>query len=134
MDHEWAAAFAARWERDWNARDVEALLAHMADDVVFTSPVAARTVPGGDGVVRGKDALRAYWTTALARVPDLRFTVVAVYVGVGTLAIAYRNQRGQDCCEVLELTDGVVTRGHGTYAASPDAVLAPAAPGDAPAA
>ncbi len=60
-------AFAEQWVQAWNAHDVEAVLAHFADDVVFTSPVAARVLPETGGVVRGKDALRDYWTTALAQ-------------------------------------------------------------------
>lgn len=110
-----AADFARRWERDWNARDLDSLLAHVADDVVFTSPVAARVVPGSDGVVRGKDALRAYWARGLELLPGLRFEVVQVFAGVSTLVIAYRNQDGGLVSEVLELEGGLVVRGHGTY-------------------
>ena len=62
--------FADQWVRAWNAHDVEAVLDHFADDVVFTSPVAARVVPGSGGVVRGKAALRDYWTTALTQQPE----------------------------------------------------------------
>src|SRR6476660_1145573 len=65
--------FAEEWVRAWNAHDVEAVLAHFHDDVEFTSPVAARVLPDSDGVVRGKDALRHYWTTALTMLPDLHF-------------------------------------------------------------
>ena len=57
--------FADEWVQAWNADDIEAVLAHFHDDVVFTSPVAARVVPKSGGVVRGKAALRNYWTTAL---------------------------------------------------------------------
>jgi ketosteroid isomerase-like protein len=106
--------FAAEWVRAWNAHDVEAVLAHFADDVVFTSPVAARVVPETGGVVRGKEALRAYWNRALSQVPDLRFEVEAVYAGVSTLVIAYRNQAGGLVSEVLEFDGDKVVRGHGT--------------------
>ena len=63
----------------WNAHDVEAVLAHFHDDVLFTSPVAARTLPETRGMVRGKAALRDYWVTALDRLPDLPFDVMDVY-------------------------------------------------------
>ncbi len=56
------AHFAAQWISHWNARDAEAVLAQYADDVVFTSPTALRLVPHTGGTVRGKDALRSYWT------------------------------------------------------------------------
>ncbi|MGW6130909.1 nuclear transport factor 2 family protein [Cellulomonas sp. NPDC055163] len=115
MDTAWATDLARRWERDWNSHDLDALLAHVAEDVVFTSPVAARVVPGSEGVVRGKDALRAYWARGLELLPGLHFEVVQVFAGVGTVVIAYRNQDGGLVSEVLELEDGLVVRGHGTY-------------------
>ncbi|MDP9418494.1 MAG: nuclear transport factor 2 family protein [Actinomycetota bacterium] len=124
MDRSWAEAFATQWARDWNAHDIDAVLAHFAEDVVFTSPVAARVVPDTGGVVRGKEALRAYWTLGLSKVPDLHFEVVSVFVGVDVLVIAYRNQRGDHVSEVLELADDLVVRGHGTYLAGGGATAA----------
>ena len=106
--------FATRWCAQWNAHDLEGLIAHFADDVVFTSPVASRIL-GGDGVVRGKAALRAYWQLGLAKIPDLRFEVIDVYAGVDTLVINYRNQAGRRVCEVLTFAGALVTEGHGTY-------------------
>lgn len=108
-------AFARDWCAAWNARDVEAVLAHFHDYVVFTSPVAARVVPESGGVVRGKDALRRYWSAALAALPDLQFEVVATYIGTNALVINYRNQRGQLVNEVLIFDGELVREGHGTY-------------------
>ncbi|MBW0019749.1 MAG: nuclear transport factor 2 family protein [Mycobacterium sp.] len=110
-----AIAFSQVWVQAWNAHDVEAVLQHFADDVVFTSPVAARLLPQTRGVVRGKPALRHYWTVALAHVPELRFTVEDVYQGIDTLVIAYRNQDDGNVSEVLRFHDGLVIEGHGTY-------------------
>ncbi len=114
LDKPWAQSFAVEWERAWNEHDLEAVLAHFADDVTFTSPVAARVVPESGGVVRGKEALRAYWSTALSKMPDLRFEVTSVYAGIDTLVIAFRNQSGNLRAEVLEFDNGRVIRGHGT--------------------
>jgi ketosteroid isomerase-like protein len=107
--------FTASWLAAWNAHDVDAVLAHFADDAVFSSPVATRVVPGSDGLLRGKDAIRDYWTTALRGVPDLHFEVVGVYAGVDTLVVNYRNQRGGLVNEVLTFRDGLVVQGAGTY-------------------
>lgn len=109
-----ADAFAARWCADWNAHDLDAVLAHFADDVVFTSPVAERVL-GTDGIVRGKVDLRAYWELGLERIPDLRFEVVGVYSGIDTVVINYRNQLGNLVCEVLRFVGELVCEGHGTY-------------------
>ena len=65
--------FAAHWAEAWNRRDVEAVLRHFRDDVVFASPTALAVV--GSAVVRGKSALRDYWNQALTKVTALQFTV-----------------------------------------------------------
>ena len=108
--------FAAQWISAWNARDVEGVLAHYADDVVFASPTAKQFAPETRGIVRGKDALRSYWTRALEANPDLHFALIDVYVGVDTLVLHYRNQRGGLVNEVLTFRDGLVAVGHATHA------------------
>ena len=109
-------SFADEWVRAWNAHDVEAVLDHFSDDVVFTSPVAARVVPESGGVVRGKAALGDYWTAALSQQANLHYELIAVYTGESTLVINYRNHRGQLVNEVLTFDgDGLVREGHGTY-------------------
>lgn len=110
-----AVAFAERWCTNWNAHDVDAVLGDFHDEVVFTSPVAAKLLPETTGVVRGKPALRRYWTAAVQRFPDLRFVVEGVYQGIDTIVIAYRNQNGNLVNEVLKFDDGVIIEGHGTY-------------------
>jgi hypothetical protein len=115
MEHTDAQKFADRWVEDWNSGDVERILEHFTDEVTFSSPFAAQFM-GGDGVVRGKAALREYWSFALTKIPDLHFEVLGVYAGVHTLVINYRNQLGRLVCEVLTLNpEGLVTEGHGTY-------------------
>ncbi len=108
-------SFAEDWAKAWNCHDLETVLSHFADDVVFTSPVAAQVLDGSDGVIRGKAALRAYWTEGLRRIPGLQFEVIGVYVGVHTLVIHYRNQLGRLVNEVLIFDGSLVAQGHGTY-------------------
>jgi ketosteroid isomerase-like protein len=110
-----ASRFADEWSAAWNRGDVEAVLAHFHDDVVFTSPYAAEFVPGSAGIVYGKAALREYWRTAMKAIPDLHFDIVGVYGGASVLVINYRNQGGRLVNEILEFDGGLVRRGHGTY-------------------
>lgn len=81
LAHDWAAA--------WNERAVERVLDLFNDDVVFNSPTAHAVT--GDGTVRGKAALRAYWNAALGSITTLRFTVERVIWDAATreLAIVY---------------------------------------------
>ncbi len=117
MDHAELRAFADRWIEDWNAHDVEAVLSHFAEDVLFTSPTAAALVPGSGGVVRGKAALREYWAAGLRSAPDLRFEMIAAYVGINTLVINYRNRTasGRLVNEVLVFDGPLVVEGHATH-------------------
>jgi ketosteroid isomerase-like protein len=107
--------FAERWIAAWNDRDVEEVLRDYAEDVVFTSPTAQRFVPESRGTVRGKDALRDYWTVALDANHDLHFELVGVYAGIDTLVLHYRNQAGVLVGEVLTFRDGLVAVGHATH-------------------
>ena len=109
MEHVTARAFVNSWVTAWNAHDLDAVLTHFADDVTFRSPVAIQLL-GGDGVIRGKDALRAYWAEGLRRIPDLRFEVLGSYVGVNCLVINYRNQKGGLVNEVLILASRKATK------------------------
>ena len=93
------SAFAAEWEAAWNSHDLDRILAHYRDDVVFRSRKAA--VLTGDGEVRGTQALRDYWAKALAAQPDLRFEVTEVYEGWRMLVLTYRNHRGVMASEAL---------------------------------
>jgi ketosteroid isomerase-like protein len=68
-----ARRFAAQWAEAWNRRDIEQVLAHFDDAVVFTSPTALAVM--GIPTVRGKASLREYWTKALTRLGSLRFDV-----------------------------------------------------------
>jgi ketosteroid isomerase-like protein len=65
--------FASAWAESWNRRALEEVLAHFHVDVVFTSPTALAVT--GSAVVHGRDALRAYWNTAMTKIHSLQFTV-----------------------------------------------------------
>ena len=115
MDSDFARQFAADWLDAWNTHDLEAILRHFDDEIVFTSPVAIRLVDGSDGVLRGKEELRAYWREGLRQIPELHFDIESLYVGIDTLVIHYRNQSGGLVNEVLTFRGSLVVEGHATY-------------------
>ena len=117
MDASRAEAFAEEWYAAWNARDLERVLSHWADDAVFTSPLAATLSPDSAGTVRGKDALREYWRRGLELNTDLNFEPRRLLVGAQSIVLNYTNHRGQECAEVLVLgEDGLAHRGAAHYA------------------
>lgn len=115
MDPAFAQQFAAEWLDAWNGHDLERILGHFSDDVVFTSPLALRIVDGSDGVLRGKDELRDYWREGLRRNPELHFEIEDLYLGVNSVVINYRNHSGGLVNEVLVLDGDLVNEGHATY-------------------
>lgn len=115
MNRAKAERLAESWVQAWNAHDLDLVLSHFSDEVVFTSPVAAQVLAGSDGVIRGKRALRRYWVEGLRLIPDLHFDVLGVYVGVGALVINYKNQKGALVSEVLVFEGDLVKEGYGTY-------------------
>ncbi|MEL6451582.1 MAG: nuclear transport factor 2 family protein [Pseudomonadota bacterium] len=103
-------AFAEAWEAAWNSHDLDRILAHYSEDVVFRSQKAMRLV--GSGELHGKLALRDYWSRALAAQPDLSFVVVDVLHAHGMLVITYRNHRDVLAAETLRFgPDGLVVEG-----------------------
>lgn len=111
-----AAEFAHEWIDAWNAHDLERILSHYAEEIVFTSPYAAQVVPESRGVIRGIDPLRAYWTLGLERNPDLRFELVNVLETTDGITILYRNHRDQFVAETLLFgPEGLVMLGFAAY-------------------
>ena len=104
-----ADAFARAWIAAWNARDLDSILAHCADGVVFSSP-KAREITGSPTVV-GKKALLAYWRAALDRAPALHFEFERVWAGADCLTIAYLRNATLRVAETLEFENGLVVRG-----------------------
>ena len=101
IDRAFAERFAAEWIEAWNAHDLDAILAHYADDVVFHSPRIALVMREKIEAVTGKPALANYWGKALASAKDLHFTFDRLYIGSDSLTIAYRNHRGQNAAETF---------------------------------
>lgn len=99
--------FANIWQDCWNSHDLDSILAHYREDVVFRSKKAIALV--GIGEVSGKDQLREYWSEAIKRQPDLHFMVKNVFEGHNMLVIVYTNHRDVLSAETLYFDrDGLI--------------------------
>jgi ketosteroid isomerase-like protein len=73
LRREKAWEFAVSWVEAWNSGDLERIIAHYAEDVVFSSPLVRTMGEGNSNTIRGRKALRAYFSAALRKFPLLRF-------------------------------------------------------------
>ncbi len=103
-----AKSFAKDWEAGWNSHDLDRILAHYHEDIVFRSRKAI-PITGG-GLIHGKAALRDYWIAALHRQPNLHFRVQDVFSGFEMVVISYRNHHDVLAAETLHFDqNGMVT-------------------------
>ena len=94
VGRDFASRFAGEWIAAWNAHDMERILAHYTDDFEMSSPVIVELMGEPSGTLKGKAAIRDYWSRALARLPDLRFELLEVYAGAASVVIHYNGPRG----------------------------------------
>jgi hypothetical protein len=106
MQTEWteeaAWVLARGWCDAWNRRDIDAIMAHYADDVEFNSPTIVHRWGNADGWIRGKACLRANVEVGV-KAPNLRFDLIDVLLGVGVICVIYRRETGTLVSDIVEL-------------------------------
>jgi ketosteroid isomerase-like protein len=96
LGHEWIAA--------WNARDLDRV------------PHIHAMGFDPSGTLRGKPRIREYWATALARLPDLHFELIDLFVSPDSVVVFYENERGKRICEYLRFdAHGKIAQASGNY-------------------
>lgn len=86
--------FALDWIAAFNAGDLARILSHYTDTVELISPIYLDFTGDLSDRVSGKIALADYFGSALARHPDLRFTVLDVAKGSRGLCLRYHSNVG----------------------------------------
>lgn len=100
-------AAACRWAEHhvatWNGHDLDEILALYRKDAELESPLAVNLV--GSPRVEGFEALRAYFGAALERYPELRFELLDVLAGVGSVTLYFESIGGRSVAEVCFVDD-----------------------------
>lgn len=106
IEQAWAERFAREWIEEWNAHDLDRILAHYRDNFTMTSPLIEQRMGLVGGRLQGKSAVRQYWAQGLAAAPDLQFQLVSVFAGVRSMGIVYTTASlGKTVVEYLEFDD-----------------------------
>ncbi len=116
LSRPFAEAFARDWLAAWNDRDIERILSHYSEEVIFHSPRIAKVMGNQAASVLGKKALRDYWTKAIGQAPQIFFELDDVLVGSDALTILYTNHREEQVAETFIFgPEGKVVRSVATY-------------------
>jgi ketosteroid isomerase-like protein len=103
-------SLALHWIEAFNAHDLEALLALYHDNAEHFSPKLLTRHPETLGLIRGKDALRAWWQDAFQRLPTLHYELWKLTADNDQVFMEYfRHAEGEvelRVGEVLEVRDG----------------------------
>lgn len=103
IDQDKANTIAQRWVAGWNDHNIDDIISHYRDDVVFTSPFVVKLLGDKSGTIHGKDALKSYFLKGLEAYPDLRFELLNVLVGVESFTLYYRSVNDMLAAEVMKL-------------------------------
>ncbi len=115
LDQQFAQDFAKEWIDAWNAHDLPGILSHYRDDFEMSSPMIIKLVDEASGVLKGKTSVAAYWAKALERMPDLRFELLNILIGVDSITLYYRGARGL-AAEVFHFDEtGKVSKAYAHY-------------------
>jgi hypothetical protein len=96
-------ALGKGWIEAWNSHDLDRILSLYADDAEMTSDGIVRLGFAVQGSVRGKQNLRAYWSKALALLPNLHFKPIGFFTSPNSVVVHYTNERDQAICEYLRV-------------------------------
>jgi len=101
--------FSKEWEKAWNSHNIESILSHYSDDILFHSKKAIPIM--GTSEINGKADLKIYWAQALEQQPTLVFKVHSVFEGANMMVITYSNHRNTLAAETLYFDEnGLVYR------------------------
>jgi hypothetical protein len=97
--------FAQEWLQAWNSHDLEAIMHHYADSIVFYSPLILKLNNDPSGRIQGKEELRKYFSKGLQAYPDLFFELYHVLEGVNSVVLYYKSVNNRLSAEMMVLND-----------------------------
>jgi ketosteroid isomerase-like protein len=116
IEDTFAEGFASDWIASWNAHDLDRVLAHYSEEMEMFSPVIVQIAGEPSGRLRGKPAVRAYWARALKLIPNLKFELLSVLVGVDSVTLFYVGAHGRLAAEVFHFgADRKVVKAYAHY-------------------
>lgn len=97
--------FANEWVAAWNSHDLDVIMEHYSENIVFYSPFIKKVNNDVTGCITGKKALREYFSRALSVYTDLHFELYHVLEGVDSQVLYYKSVGNRLAAEMMVLGD-----------------------------
>jgi predicted SnoaL-like aldol condensation-catalyzing enzyme len=105
-------SIALQWFEAFNKHNIEMLLNLYHNDAEHYSPKLKIHHPETDGFIKGKAALRKWWTDAFNRLPELHYDVIKLTADKEQVFMEYIRQTPGEADlrvgEVLVITEGKI--------------------------
>ncbi|OOQ58972.1 DUF4440 domain-containing protein [Mucilaginibacter pedocola] len=102
MTQQQADEFAEQWIEAWNSHDLDRIMAHYSEDLIFYSPVIVSLGVNDKGRIDGKELLQLYFKKGLNAYPELNFKLLHVFCGIDSLVIQYESVNGKLAAELMQ--------------------------------
>jgi ketosteroid isomerase-like protein len=105
MTHEEAVKHAEDWVDAWNQHDLERILSHYAQDVVFEAETVRKRWNKPDGKLYGIDELRRHFALGLELAPQLQFRMEQVLLAPSGYAVLYQRENGNRVIDSVTMNE-----------------------------
>jgi ketosteroid isomerase-like protein len=104
-DHLKLSELAKDWINAWNNGDINSLINHYADEVVFYSSAAKRRWNVHEGKLSGKDALENHFRKAFEEFPTMKITLRKLLQGTDGVLLVYERENGKMMADFVQFND-----------------------------
>ena len=105
-------SIALQWFKAFNTHDLEKLLSLYDNEAKHYSPKLKIRMPETNGLVTGKEELRAWWKDAFDRLPSLNYVITSLTANESRIFMEYiRKVDGEEdmlIAEILEIRNGLI--------------------------
>jgi hypothetical protein len=105
MTYDDALTHAKGWIEAWNSHDLDRILSHYSDDVVFEVETARGRWKKADGTLHGIEELRRHFALGLELAPQLRFQLDQLFMAPSGYAILYQRENGNRVIDCVVIDD-----------------------------
>jgi hypothetical protein len=114
-----AQSHAKVWIDAWNSHDLDRILSHYSQDVVFEAETVKARWNKPDGKLHGIAELRKHFALGLELAPQLRFQLDQVFLAPSGYSILYQRENGNRVIDCVAVNDAGLAASVTAYYAGP---------------